>query len=68
VQAIYEVYVAGLLGMDAYSTGHLFDVFLHCGMAYICREETVLIESLEGKQFICVPYAVGEWFPLSHFL
>ena len=41
----------GLLGADACGVGHVFNVFLHRGMgAYICGEETVLIESLQGKQ------------------
>ena len=48
--AIHEVYVAGLLGADTCGAGCMFDMFLHHGMGmYICREETALIESLEGK-------------------
>ena len=51
MHVIREVYVVGLLGMDACSMGHVFDVFLDRGMgAYICGEEMALIESLEGKQ------------------
>jgi NADH dehydrogenase (ubiquinone) flavoprotein 1 len=40
-----------LLGPNACQLGYSFDVYLHRGAgAYICREETALIESLEGKQ------------------
>ncbi|KAF4607852.1 NADH dehydrogenase [ubiquinone] flavoprotein 1, mitochondrial [Pleurotus pulmonarius] len=50
-QAINEAYAAGLLGKDACGSGYAFDVYLHRGAgAYICGEETALIESLEGKQ------------------
>jgi NADH dehydrogenase (ubiquinone) flavoprotein 1 len=50
-QAIDEAYKAGLIGKDACGTGYSFDVYLHRGAgAYICGEETALIESLEGKQ------------------
>ncbi|KAH8822581.1 NADH-ubiquinone oxidoreductase [Flagelloscypha sp. PMI_526] len=50
-QAIDEAYKAGLLGKDACGSGYSFDVYLHRGAgAYICGEETALIESLEGKQ------------------
>lgn len=50
-QAIDEAYAAGLLGNDACGSGYAFDVYIHRGAgAYICGEETALIESLEGKQ------------------
>ncbi|OBZ71539.1 NADH-ubiquinone oxidoreductase subunit, mitochondrial [Grifola frondosa] len=50
-QAITEAYKNGLLGKDACGSGYSFDVYLHRGAgAYICGEETALIESLEGKQ------------------
>jgi NADH dehydrogenase (ubiquinone) flavoprotein 1 len=50
-KAIKEAYAAGLIGKDACGTGYSFDVYVHRGMgAYICGEETALIESLEGKQ------------------
>jgi NADH dehydrogenase (ubiquinone) flavoprotein 1 len=50
-QAINEAYAAGLIGPDACGSGYSFDVYLHRGAgAYICGEETALIESLEGKQ------------------
>ncbi|CAF0857796.1 unnamed protein product [Didymodactylos carnosus] len=49
--AIQEAYKAGLLGKNACGTGYDFDIFMHRGAgAYICGEETALIESLEGKQ------------------
>ena len=49
--AIREAYEAGLLGKNACNSGYDFDVFLHRGAgAYICGEETALIESIEGKQ------------------
>lgn len=50
-QAIDEAYKAGYIGKNACGTGYDFDVYLHRGAgAYICGEETALIESLEGKQ------------------
>lgn len=50
-QAIDEAYEAGFLGHDACGSGYAFDVYIHRGAgAYICGEETALIESLEGKQ------------------
>ncbi len=50
-RAIDEAYGAGLIGDNACGTGYRFDVYLHRGMgAYICGEETALIESLEGKK------------------
>ena len=49
--AIDEAYAAGLIGKDACGSGYAFDVFLHRGAgAYICGEETGLLESLEGKK------------------
>jgi len=49
--AIAEAYRAGLIGKNACGSGYDFDVYLHRGAgAYICGEETALIESLEGKQ------------------
>merc|ERR1719346_810108 len=50
-QAIREAYEAGFLGKNACGSGYDFDLFVHRGAgAYICGEETALIESLEGKQ------------------
>jgi NADH-quinone oxidoreductase subunit F len=49
--AIDEAYAAGLIGKNACGSGYDFDVYLHRGAgAYICGEETALIESLEGKK------------------
>lgn len=48
---MFKAYQAGLLGKNACGSGYDFDVFMHRGAgAYICGEETALIESLEGKQ------------------
>ena len=50
-EAINEAYKAGLIGKNACGSGYDFDVFVHRGAgAYVCGEETALIESLEGKQ------------------
>ncbi|MBI2254120.1 MAG: NADH-quinone oxidoreductase subunit NuoF [Proteobacteria bacterium] len=49
--AIDEAYDAGLIGKNASGSGYDFDVYLHRGAgAYICGEESALIESLEGKK------------------
>ena len=49
--AIQEAYDAGLLGKNACGSGYDFDLYVHRGAgAYICGEETALIESLEGKK------------------
>lgn len=49
--AIKEAYEAGLIGHNACGSGYDFDVYVHRGAgAYICGEETALIESIEGKQ------------------
>ncbi len=49
--AIKEAYDAGLLGKNAAGSGWDFDVYVHSGAgAYICGEETALIESIEGKK------------------
>ncbi|MBO6608251.1 NADH-quinone oxidoreductase subunit NuoF [Altererythrobacter sp.] len=49
--AIEEAYDAGLIGKNASGSGYDFDVFMHRGAgAYICGEETAMIESLEGKK------------------
>src|SRR4051812_20472499 len=50
-KAIDEAYEAGLLGRNILGKGFNLDVFLHRGAgAYICGEETGLIESLEGRR------------------
>ena len=49
-KAVAEAYDAGLLGKNAAGSGFDFDVFVHRGAgAYICGEETAMLESLEGK-------------------
>ncbi|MCC7394606.1 MAG: NADH-quinone oxidoreductase subunit NuoF [Sphingomonadaceae bacterium] len=49
--AVAEAYAAGLVGKNAAKSGYDFDVFVHRGAgAYICGEETAMIESLEGKK------------------
>ncbi|MDX5366290.1 MAG: NADH-quinone oxidoreductase subunit NuoF [Alphaproteobacteria bacterium] len=49
--AVDEAYEAGLLGKNAAGSGWDFDLYVHHGAgAYICGEETALIESLEGKK------------------
>lgn len=50
-KAIDECYAAGLLGKNILGSGFDHDLHVHCGAgAYICGEETGLIESLEGKR------------------
>lgn len=50
-RAIDEAYDAGLLGKNAAESGYAFDVYVHRGAgAYICGEESALLESLEGKK------------------
>ena len=49
--AVNELYAAGLLGTNILGSGFELDIVLHRGAgAYICGEETGLIESLEGKR------------------
>jgi NADH-quinone oxidoreductase subunit F len=48
--AIARAYAEGLLGNDILGTGYNLDIHVHRGAgAYICGEETALMESLEGK-------------------
>jgi len=50
-EAIKETYKAGLLGKDILGSGYDLDIHVHSGAgAYICGEETALLESLEGKR------------------
>lgn len=50
-EAIDEAYAAGLLGKNACGSGWDYDIYLHHGAgAYICGEETALLESMEGKK------------------
>src|SRR5262252_3002723 len=49
--ALQEAYAAGLLGKNLLGSGVDFDLFTAVGAgAYICGEETALLDSLEGKQ------------------
>ena len=51
VKAIEEARDKGMLGKNAANTGWDFDITLHRGAgAYICGEETALLESIEGKK------------------
>ena len=48
-QAVLDAYAAGHLGKDIGGTGFSLDVVVHAGSgAYICGEETALLDSLEG--------------------
>lgn len=49
--AIDEAYAAGYLGKNICGSGYSLDIYIHRGAAaYVCGEETGLIESLEGKR------------------
>ncbi|HEU4632051.1 MAG TPA: NADH-quinone oxidoreductase subunit NuoF [Gemmatimonadaceae bacterium] len=50
-QAVREAYAAGILGENAMGSGRRVDVHVHKGAgAYICGEETALMNSLEGRR------------------
>jgi NADH-quinone oxidoreductase subunit F len=50
-EAVREAYAAGILGSNAMGTGKRLDVHVHKGAgAYICGEETALMNSLEGRR------------------
>jgi NADH-quinone oxidoreductase subunit F len=50
-KAIAEAYANGFLGENILGTGYSLDLYVHSGGgAYICGEETALLESLEGKR------------------
>ncbi|PKL74307.1 MAG: NADH-quinone oxidoreductase subunit NuoF [Candidatus Melainabacteria bacterium HGW-Melainabacteria-1] len=50
-QAVAECYAKGVLGDNVLGTGYALDLVVHRGAgAYICGEETALLESLEGKR------------------
>jgi NADH-quinone oxidoreductase subunit F len=49
--AVAEAYAAGHLGTDIHGSGYDLDVIVHAGAgAYICGEETALLEGLEGRR------------------
>ncbi len=51
LNAINQAKEMGFLGEDIFNSGHKFDLHIHIGAgAYICGEETALIESIEGKR------------------
>lgn len=50
-EALDEAYNAGLIGKNACGSGYDLNIYLHRGAgAYICGEETALLESLEGNK------------------
>ncbi len=50
-RAVQEAYLAGHLGTDIHGSGYDLDVTVHAGAgAYICGEETALLDSLEGRR------------------
>ncbi|MDR2974187.1 MAG: NADH-quinone oxidoreductase subunit NuoF [Propionibacteriaceae bacterium] len=50
-QAVREAYAAGLLGQNIQGSGYDLDIIVHAGAgAYICGEETALLNSLEGRR------------------
>jgi NADH-quinone oxidoreductase subunit F len=51
VAAVEEAYAAGYLGSDILGTGYDLELIVHAGAgAYICGEETALLDSLEGRR------------------
>ena len=49
--AVSEAYAAGHLGKDIHGSGYDLDIVVHAGAgAYICGEETALLDSLEGRR------------------
>jgi NADH-quinone oxidoreductase subunit F len=50
-RAVQEAYLAGHLGKDINGSGYDLDIVVHAGAgAYICGEETALLEGLEGRR------------------
>src|SRR4051812_49626434 len=50
-QAVADAYAAGYLGKDILGSGYDLEVTVHAGAgAYICGEETALLDSLEGRR------------------
>ncbi len=50
-RAVQEAYLAGHLGTDIHGSGYDLDIIVHAGAgAYICGEETALLDSLEGRR------------------
>ncbi|MCL4476109.1 MAG: NADH-quinone oxidoreductase subunit NuoF [Nitrospirae bacterium] len=69
LSAIKQAYEKNYLGDNILGKGVGFHLHVHCGAgAYICGEETALIESLEGKRGqprIKPPFPVNEGFSLK---
>ncbi|HEX6596706.1 MAG TPA: NADH-quinone oxidoreductase subunit NuoF [Acidimicrobiales bacterium] len=60
--ALNEAYEYGAVGQDIFGSGFSIDLVVHPGAgAYICGEETALLESLEGKRGY--PREKPPWFP-----
>src|SRR3546814_3349192 len=54
--AVAEAYGKGFLGKNACGSGYDFDVFVHRGQgAYICGDETAMLESPLGRAHVCTP-------------
>ncbi|MBA2773531.1 MAG: NADH-quinone oxidoreductase subunit NuoF [Nocardioidaceae bacterium] len=50
-RAVQEAYLAGHLGSDIHGSGYDLELIVHAGAgAYICGEETALLDSLEGRR------------------
>src|SRR5215217_5355646 len=50
-QAVREAYTAGYAGQDILGSGYQLEIIVHAGAgAYICGEETALLDSLEGRR------------------
>ena len=65
-RAIQEARAAGYLGKNIWGTGLTVEIYVHRGAgAYICGEETALLESLEGKRGLP---RVKPPFPATHGL
>ncbi|MBV8159969.1 MAG: NADH-quinone oxidoreductase subunit NuoF [Acidimicrobiia bacterium] len=63
-QAVNEAYEYGAIGRDIFGSGWSIDLVIHPGAgAYICGEETGLLESLEGKRGF--PRIKPPYFPAS---
>ncbi len=67
-RAIDEAYANGLLGKNACKSGYDCDVYIHRGAgAYICGEETALLNSIEGRKGMprqkppAFPASTGLW-------
>ncbi|MSO13567.1 NADH-quinone oxidoreductase subunit NuoF [Rickettsiales endosymbiont of Trichoplax sp. H2] len=67
-KAIDEAYEKGFLGKNILGTGVDYDIYIHRGAgAYICGEETALLNSLEGRKGMprlkppAFPAVVGVW-------